>query len=639
MGLGCIGGRSSDVLLYSQKALPRSEQTSRADHRRGEGISWTSEFMRVALPEQSWIDLEPARYGSRVLAYLTDFVIRWTAAALLVIFIFFIIGQLIGSHTGIVRSMVESVQSVSQSANAVIYLLSALTILFFAVEWSYPIFFEVRYDGLTPGKRIFGIRVVDENGLPISLAASVTRTTLIVLDAIPGCGLVALISMMLNERGQRIGDLIAKTMVVHDTSDSRRRKKALVEENHQSDIVLPLEHFNLLRSYLDRSGELTGDAKLEMHRFLIELLVSDGALEVDADSLTSDDQLRAVLLRARPKKHSAAKGSFDRGFNWDAVRGELTAAKEALEKLESNQRPDAQSLLRTTEIFQTLCQRYAYLSTFYADTLEAKQASQLVRYGRRLIYGRRLAALQRSGLTYGERIAASFAEVRPYCFLAALFMASGAALTALLVTIDPQMGWYFVTEETARDLAQGKLWTDNMTRLSPLASSQIMTNNISVTFSAFALGITGVGTAVLLLFNGAELGGMFAALTNYHLAHRLLQFILAHGFLELSIIAVAAGCGLSLGDALIHPGFRTRKDALQQRAKKAGDIMILSALCLIPTGIVEGYVSPDADIPTAAKLVLGVSIASCYWSFLLNGRISFPGWRKSKPHREKPTTI
>lgn len=91
-----------------------------------------------------------------------------------------------------------------------------LLILFFALEWFYPVAFELTTSGATPGKRVFGLKVVMDNGLPITPAASVTRNVLRAADFLPfGYGF-AIASMLLRSDSKRLGDIAAATLVVHE---------------------------------------------------------------------------------------------------------------------------------------------------------------------------------------------------------------------------------------------------------------------------------------------------------------------------------------------------------------------------------------------------------------------------------------
>jgi len=89
-------------------------------------------------------------------------------------------------------------------------------ILLFALEWLYPIAFELTASGATPGKRVFGLKVVMDNGLPATPAASVARNLLRVADFLPFFYGFAIVSMLVRRDYKRLGDIAAATLVVHD---------------------------------------------------------------------------------------------------------------------------------------------------------------------------------------------------------------------------------------------------------------------------------------------------------------------------------------------------------------------------------------------------------------------------------------
>jgi uncharacterized RDD family membrane protein YckC len=88
-------------------------------------------------------------------------------------------------------------------------------ILWFVIEWFYPIVFELGRTGATPGKRAMGLKVVMDNGLPVTPAASLTRNLLRVADFMPAFFGFAIVSMLLRHDSKRLGDIAAATLVVH----------------------------------------------------------------------------------------------------------------------------------------------------------------------------------------------------------------------------------------------------------------------------------------------------------------------------------------------------------------------------------------------------------------------------------------
>lgn len=88
-------------------------------------------------------------------------------------------------------------------------------ILFFVLDWFYPVVFELRRGGATPGKKAMGLKVVMDNGLPVTPAAAITRNLLRFADFLPFLYGAAIVSMLVRADGKRLGDLTAATVVVH----------------------------------------------------------------------------------------------------------------------------------------------------------------------------------------------------------------------------------------------------------------------------------------------------------------------------------------------------------------------------------------------------------------------------------------
>jgi uncharacterized RDD family membrane protein YckC len=110
-------------------------------------------------------------------------------------------------------------------------------ILAFALEWFYPVIIELGKHGATPGKRAMDLKVVMDNGLPITPAASITRNLLRVADMMPAAYGAAIFSMLVRADSKRLGDLAAATLVVHQP---RPAPKATL------DMVAPLAPARLL---------------------------------------------------------------------------------------------------------------------------------------------------------------------------------------------------------------------------------------------------------------------------------------------------------------------------------------------------------------------------------------------------------
>jgi len=96
------------------------------------------------------------------------------------------------------------------------WLVAAFGLLAFVFFWGYYIFFDVVWNGQSPGKRIVGLRVIRQDGMPISLAESAIRNILRLVDFLPISYGVGLVTMFFDRHARRLGDLAAGTLVVWD---------------------------------------------------------------------------------------------------------------------------------------------------------------------------------------------------------------------------------------------------------------------------------------------------------------------------------------------------------------------------------------------------------------------------------------
>ncbi len=145
-------------------------------------------------PEGILLELRPAGLAVRFYAFLVDWLIRLAA------FYAFSIASAVTGGLGVAFWL----------------------ILLFVLEWFYPVYFELARSGATPGKRAFGLKVVMDNGLPVTPAASLTRNLLRVADFLPFIYGFAIVSMLLRRDCKRLGDIAAATLVVHQPRPAPR---------------------------------------------------------------------------------------------------------------------------------------------------------------------------------------------------------------------------------------------------------------------------------------------------------------------------------------------------------------------------------------------------------------------------------
>jgi uncharacterized membrane protein SpoIIM required for sporulation len=142
----------------------------------------------------------------------------------------------------------------------------------------------------------------------------------------------------------------------------------------------------------------------------------------------------------------------------------------------------------------------------------------------------------------------------------------------------------------------------------PPMAAGIISNNVSVAFSVFALGITGgIGTCLLLFVNGVMLGALASHFANHGLSYPFWSFILPHGVLEIMAILIAAGAGLRMGFSLVAPGQLTRGASLRAGAREAVMLVLGTIPMFIVAGAVEGFITPSY-LPGIVKIILGLAL-------------------------------
>jgi uncharacterized membrane protein SpoIIM required for sporulation len=170
-------------------------------------------------------------------------------------------------------------------------------------------------------------------------------------------------------------------------------------------------------------------------------------------------------------------------------------------------------------------------------------------------------------------------------------------------------------DKTEENIARGDPCAIYKTGFRPLASSIIMTNNLGVTFYAFSLGILmGVGTALILIFNGLIFGSVTFVFYQHQYITEFLSTVMVHGTIELSCVFIAGGAGLILGDALINPGDHSRKDALVRNGKEAVKLILGIAPWLVLAGLIEGFITP-MDLSLIAKMAVIMSTGMLFIAY------------------------
>jgi uncharacterized membrane protein SpoIIM required for sporulation len=222
---------------------------------------------------------------------------------------------------------------------------------------------------------------------------------------------------------------------------------------------------------------------------------------------------------------------------------------------------------------------------------------------------------------------AAIRQARGYIAIACLSFLLPATAGYLLMREQPALAVDLLPEVLveradagAERMAAGRRYVDVAPGDRPLMASSIITNNVRVAIACFAGGIfLGVGSLVLLGFNGLLIGASAGHFANRGLLGYLLEFILGHGLLELFAIWVAGAAGFMLGRSVVAPGDLSRSDALVLSGRTAVRLVGGAAILLVVAGLIEGFVSAGEGGVAFRAMASAASVAFLA-VYLLNGR-------------------
>jgi uncharacterized membrane protein SpoIIM required for sporulation len=186
-------------------------------------------------------------------------------------------------------------------------------------------------------------------------------------------------------------------------------------------------------------------------------------------------------------------------------------------------------------------------------------------------------------------------------------------LGAAITSVHPEFMRMFVSAKMIATMERHHMWTESVVTIAPLATSAIMTNNLTVTFIVFASGIVfGLGSFYYLAVNGMMLGVVAAACHQYGMALPLWTFVAPHGALELPSIVIAGAAGFRLGHAMLFPGALRWRDSVARGGIEATRLVSGIIPLLIVAGCLEGFFSPSQ-----APVWLKFTVSGLLFSLLL----------------------
>jgi uncharacterized membrane protein SpoIIM required for sporulation len=321
-------------------------------------------------------------------------------------------------------------------------------------------------------------------------------------------------------------------------------------------------------------------------------------------------------------------------MNTDTFLQQRRAAWQRMESLlatlrRSPQALSAQELEEFGRLYRAATSDLALAQRDFPQAQVTKYLNQLVGSAHAALYRGEPPHWRQLRELYTYRFPRLYRKLLPYTALAFILFLLPTIASFFAVWAQPSR--IYVVEgpgiaPLVDQVEQGELWTEIAPEVRSAASAFILTNNIQVMFMTLAGGMSaGIYTGWVLVNNGLHMGAIFGLLQAHGLAPGLGEFVLAHGFIELSVIFLAGGCGLYIGDGLLRPGLYSRQAVVGRRARIAGQAIMACIPLLVLAGLIEGFISPS-DLPWWVKAVVGLSTGvALYWYWLRAGRTNADG--------------
>jgi uncharacterized RDD family membrane protein YckC len=203
--------------------------------------------LTIETPEQITLEFALAGIGSRFLALAIDTLLQ--AAGFATLGLSLLVAAALASF---------ALPSVGPWVLAVVILAA------FLIYYGYFALFESIWAGQTPGKRMVGLRVIAMTGRPATVYQALIRNLLRIVDQLPAIYAVAIVTVMITPRQQRLGDLAAGTVVIHDPSAPQSAvfptAPPRVQTNHGAARLRP-DELAVIESFLRRRTELDPDVR------------------------------------------------------------------------------------------------------------------------------------------------------------------------------------------------------------------------------------------------------------------------------------------------------------------------------------------------------------------------------------------
>jgi uncharacterized membrane protein SpoIIM required for sporulation len=277
---------------------------------------------------------------------------------------------------------------------------------------------------------------------------------------------------------------------------------------------------------------------------------------------------------------------------------------------------DADEIDELVARYQRTSAQLSHVRTTYRDPELTARLTRLVAESSAAIYGQRARPGRAVGRFFADTFPAAVWHLRRFVAVAVLVTFLPAVAMALWLTHDQAALDASGSPSQRREYVEDRFEQYYSDQPSVVFFTQVTTNNIRVSFLAFALGLFGVvpGVAILAV-NGLNLGQAAAWMIAAGDGGRFFGLILPHGLLELTAIVVAGAAGLALGWSWIAPGDRRRSDALAVEGRRAAAVVLGLTTTFLAAGTIEGFLT-GSGLPAWLRVGVGAGAWVAFVGYL-----------------------
>ncbi|MEH7415366.1 RDD family protein [Neobacillus drentensis] len=239
----------------------------------------TEDHLDIKTPEYVAIQFKIAGLGSRAAAFIVDQVVLMLVNIVTIVILFFVM---------------DGMESTPFFLKESTFPIAVVVIGLFILNWGYFFFFEFFSGGRTLGKKVVGIRVIQENGHSITLLSSFIRNLVRLIDSLPTAYFLGIVMIFFHPKHKRLGDLVAGTIVVHERKAKKKKKLSPIEKEinlrglSQNDLGLDewtlksftAKDWKLVSTYASRFHQLPVEERNQLTKQIADLLLTKTGIDL-----------------------------------------------------------------------------------------------------------------------------------------------------------------------------------------------------------------------------------------------------------------------------------------------------------------------------------------------------------------------